>query len=110
MRSGNSSIKRAAPPAWNQYDLTSRAHPPAPFRFPPVCVHLHEHFERAGNTVSLDQLAGAMKSVWELGEFLFAGTLTQLPNPSPKHQVMDDESERNWCLLGAESFRDRCLT
>ncbi|MGO8868625.1 MAG: hypothetical protein ACLQME_19225 [Alphaproteobacteria bacterium] len=89
--------------AWSTENLTCRQHPPAPFRFHAACVHLHEHFERTGDTGARECLRRVLRVIWELGEFIFAKTLDREPNPCIKSQVLDDESKRHFALLHERS-------
>ena len=81
---------------WNDETLRQRQHPPAPFRFHVVCIHLADHFKRSGDIDGERQLQRAKEEVWELGEALFARTLGRTPDDSIKHNTLSGKNERHY--------------
>ena len=72
--------------------LANASHPPASFRFNVACIHLGEHFKRAGDTDALNQLIEL--NTWERGETNFATLLDRTPDNHIRHWTLSDESER----------------
>jgi hypothetical protein len=84
---------------WTNKELVSRGHPPAPMRFHTVCIHLDEHYQRMGDSATLDRLHKAVPEVWELGEIIFGKSLDREPDQYPMREVMSVESEKHYELV-----------
>jgi hypothetical protein len=84
---------------WRDDGLADRAHPPAAFRFHTACIHLDEHFRRAGNSEALARFTAATQKVWERGEWLFAKALDRVPDADFKAHTLSEHSEQHYNLL-----------
>lgn len=81
---------------WSDETLASRPHPPAPFRFQVVCLHLANRLNEAGDSDGANRLRSVATETWERGKAIFARALGRNPDRKVMTDTMSDECERHY--------------